>query len=142
MEFAAVCASHRLPVVSSFHTNFDQYSGHYGVGWAKGLIWRYLRWFHNCTRETFVPSYTTIAELERKGFERLALWRRGVDSEVFRPDRPGRNRGAARLGWSDRRRGDHVRQPDRAREERGLSCRCARDRGGGASRGDAHSVCR
>ena len=24
-----------LPVVSSFHTNFDQYSGHYGVGWAE-----------------------------------------------------------------------------------------------------------
>src|SRR4051794_27591031 len=22
------------PVVSSFHTNFDQYSSHYGVGWA------------------------------------------------------------------------------------------------------------
>ncbi len=93
--------SHRLPVVSSFHTNFDQYSGHYGVGWAKGLIWRYLRWFHNSTRETFVPSYTTIAELERKGFERLALWRRGVDSEVFRPDRPGRHEVRRALGWSE-----------------------------------------
>src|SRR4051812_35322760 len=36
----------RVPVVSSFHTNFDQYSTHYRVGWAGGLIWRYLRWFH------------------------------------------------------------------------------------------------
>ena len=61
----------RVPVVSSFHTNFDQYSGHYGVGWAKGLIWRYLRWFHNCTRETYVPSNTTIRDLETRGFERL-----------------------------------------------------------------------
>ena len=30
----------RLAVVSSFHTNFDQYSGHYGVGWARAMIWR------------------------------------------------------------------------------------------------------
>jgi glycosyltransferase involved in cell wall biosynthesis len=89
-----------VPVVSSFHTNFDQYSGHYGVGWAKGLIWRYLRWFHNCTRETYVPSNTTIRELESMGFDRLKLWRRGVDSDVFRPDRPARNEVRRALGWS------------------------------------------
>jgi glycosyltransferase involved in cell wall biosynthesis len=80
----------RIPVVSSFHTNFDQYSHHYRVGWAKGIIWRYLRWFHNRTRETYVPSRTTIAELETRGFERLVLWPRGVDGTLFRPDRPGR----------------------------------------------------
>ncbi len=45
----------RLAVVSSFHTNFDQYSGHYQVGWARGLIWRYLRWFHNQTRRDLRP---------------------------------------------------------------------------------------
>src|SRR5581483_11894349 len=42
----------KIPIVSSFHTNFDQYSRHYRVGWAKGTIWRYLRWFHNRTLET------------------------------------------------------------------------------------------
>jgi glycosyltransferase involved in cell wall biosynthesis len=86
------------PVVSSFHTNFDQYSGHYRVGWARGTIWRYLRWFHNRTRETYVPSRSTIADLDRRGFERLVLWPRGVDSTLFRPDRPGRAGVRARLG--------------------------------------------
>ena len=90
----------RLNVVSSFHTNFDQYTGHYGVGWARWLIWRYLRWFHNCTRETYVPSAATIGELERLGFERLVLWKRGVDSTLFRPDRPGRLEVRRALGWS------------------------------------------
>jgi glycosyltransferase involved in cell wall biosynthesis len=89
-----------LPVVSSFHTNFDQYSGHYGLGWARGLIWRYLRWFHNSTLETYVPSYTTIRMLDSMGFQRLELWRRGVDSELFRPDRPGRLEVRRALGWS------------------------------------------
>jgi glycosyltransferase involved in cell wall biosynthesis len=62
------------------------------------LIWRYLRWFHNRTIETYVPSMTTISELERRGFERLLLWPRGVDSGLFRPDRPGRHRVREALG--------------------------------------------
>jgi glycosyltransferase involved in cell wall biosynthesis len=89
----------KIPIVSSFHTNFDQYSDHYGVGWARSLIWRYLRWFHNRTRETYVPSRATIAQLERLGFERLALWPRGVDASFFRPDRPGRAALRAAFGW-------------------------------------------
>lgn len=94
-----------IPVVSSFHTNFDQYSRHYRVGWARGTIWRYLRWFHNQTVETYAPSQSTIAGLELKGFERLVLWPRGVDGSLFRPDRPGRFAVRERLGW---RRDDFV----------------------------------
>jgi glycosyltransferase involved in cell wall biosynthesis len=90
----------RLKVVSSFHTNFDQYSRHYRVGWARGAIERYLRWFHNRTQETYVPSRATIAQLEQLGFERLVLWQRGVDATMFRPDRPGRQEIRRALGWS------------------------------------------
>lgn len=79
-----------IPVTSSFHTNFDQYTNHYGVGWTRSWIWRYLRWFHNRAAETYVPSRSAIADLESKGFERLVLWPRGVDAHLFRPDRPGR----------------------------------------------------
>jgi len=79
-----------VPIVSSFHTNFDQYSSHYRVGWSSGLIWRYLRWFHNRTRETYVPSKATMADLRRRGFQRLVHWPRGVDAKEFRPGRPGR----------------------------------------------------
>jgi glycosyltransferase involved in cell wall biosynthesis len=89
----------RVPIVSSFHTNFDQYSHHYRVGWANGTIWRYLRWFHNRTRETYVPSPTTIRQLEARGFERLVLWPRGVDSQTFRSRRPGREAIRAALGF-------------------------------------------
>ena len=91
----------KVPTVSSFHTNFDQYSDHYRVGWSKGTIWRYLRWFHNRTLETYVPSRATIADLESRGFERLALWPRGVDSTLFRPDRPGRAAVRQALGFGD-----------------------------------------
>ncbi|HWE39856.1 MAG TPA: glycosyltransferase family 1 protein [Isosphaeraceae bacterium] len=89
----------KLPVVSSFHTNFDQYSSHYRVGWTRGTIWRYLRWFHNKTIETYVPSPTTLHDLRDRGFERLVLWPRGVDAATFRPDRPGRKAVRAALGF-------------------------------------------
>lgn len=88
-----------IPIVSSFHTNFDQYSDHYGVGWTRSLIWRYLRWFHNRTRATYAPSRATIDQLERLGFERVVLWPRGVDSSFFRPDRPGRLALRTAFGW-------------------------------------------
>ena len=70
------------------------------VGWARGTIERYLRWFHNRTRETYVPSRATIAQLEGSGFERLVLWQRGVDATMFRPDRPGRHEIRRALGWA------------------------------------------
>jgi glycosyltransferase involved in cell wall biosynthesis len=89
-----------VPVVSSFHTNFDQYSRYYRVSWARSVIWRYLRWFHNHTRETYVPSETTITQLESLGLKRLVLWKRGVDSALFRPGRPGGAAIRRALGWA------------------------------------------
>ncbi len=94
------CRRRGIPVVSSFHTNFDQYSKYYRVSWLRGAAQRYLRWFHRLTLETYVPSLATIARLESRGFERLALWRRGVDAELFRPDRPGRAALRAAYGFS------------------------------------------
>lgn len=89
-----------VPLVSSFHTNFDQYAACYGIGWTSGAIRRYLRWFHNQTLETCAPSVASRERLERLGFKRLALWPRGVDSSLFRPDRPGRLVIRRAFGWS------------------------------------------
>jgi glycosyltransferase involved in cell wall biosynthesis len=89
----------RIPTVSSFHTNFDQYSAHYRIGALSGTIWRYLRWFHNRTLETYVPSNATIADLKARGFKNLVLWPRGVNTQLFSPDRPGRARVRAACGF-------------------------------------------
>jgi glycosyltransferase involved in cell wall biosynthesis len=76
-----------IPVVSGFHTNFQQYSGHYGFGLLSRLLTRYLRWFHNHSQLTLVPSASQRMELTRRGFERLELLSRGVDSRLFQPAR-------------------------------------------------------
>jgi glycosyltransferase involved in cell wall biosynthesis len=74
-----------IPVASSFHTNFDHYASHYGfLGW-EWLLFRALRWFHNSTLVTLVPSQATRQRLLQSGMERVEIWSRGVDAELFHP---------------------------------------------------------
>jgi glycosyltransferase involved in cell wall biosynthesis len=74
-----------IPIASSFHTNFDHYASHYGVAGVERLGFAYLRWFHNRTRVTLVPSRSTRARLLADGVKRVEIWSRGVDAAVFSP---------------------------------------------------------
>ncbi|NMZ29322.1 glycosyltransferase family 1 protein [Pseudomonas protegens] len=87
LGLSALRAAKRLgiSVVSGFHTNFQQYSSQYGLGLLTRLLTHYLRWFHNRSQLTLVPSASQHLELERRHFERLALLSRGVDSQLFHP---------------------------------------------------------
>jgi glycosyltransferase involved in cell wall biosynthesis len=74
-----------LPVASSFHTNFDHYAGHYGFLGVERLAFAYLRWFHNRTLVTLVPSRATQKRLLADGVQRVEIWSRGVDADLFSP---------------------------------------------------------
>jgi glycosyltransferase involved in cell wall biosynthesis len=75
----------RIPVSSSFHTNFHAYSRHYRVGFLHNAGLAYFRWLHNRAACTFAPSVDIIASLASAGFENLHLLGRGVDTELFTP---------------------------------------------------------
>ncbi len=87
LGLSALRAARRLgiSVVSGFHTNFQQYSHQYGMGLLTRVLTHYLRWFHNRSKLTLVPSVSQRMELERRHFERLELLSRGVDSQLFHP---------------------------------------------------------
>jgi glycosyltransferase involved in cell wall biosynthesis len=87
LGLSALRAARRLGIsaVSGFHTNFQQYTHNYGLGLLERLLTHYLRWFHNRTRLTLVPSVSQRLQLERRGFERIELLSRGVDSQRFHP---------------------------------------------------------
>lgn len=89
LGWAALRAAHasNLPVTADFRTNFHQYSRYYGFGWLSPLVYDYLRRFHNRCQLSFVPTEAVRAELERAGFERLAVVGRGVDTVLFDPQR-------------------------------------------------------
>lgn len=78
-----------LPVTSSFHTNFHAYGGHYGMRWFQGAALGYLRWFHNRTRLTLVPTAQGARELTEAGFFNMGVMSRGVDTTLFSPGRRG-----------------------------------------------------
>jgi glycosyltransferase involved in cell wall biosynthesis len=75
----------RVPLISSYHTDFGAYSQHYGLGTFKGVVNFYLRWIHNRSRITLCPSRATLRLLRAQGFRRLKVWGRGVDTERFHP---------------------------------------------------------
>ena len=98
LGLSALRAARRLqiPVVSGFHTNFQQYTGHYGFGLLTRALTHYLRWFHNRTQMTLVPSASQRIELQRRGFDNLAMLARGVDSQLFHP---AKRSAALRAQW-------------------------------------------
>lgn len=85
-----------IPVFGGFHTNFHRYMKHYGPGWLGRPMVRYLRWFHNRTMGTFVPSADLREHLDAQGFRNLQILERGVDTALFTPDRRSE---ALRRSW-------------------------------------------
>lgn len=77
----------RIPVTSSYHTNFHAYSRHYGFALLGRPALAWLRRVHNRTERTFAPTAELCAELTAAGFENMALLSRGVDTWQFHPAR-------------------------------------------------------
>ena len=80
-----------LPVTSGFHTNFDRYSVHYGFGWLRPAVAAYLRSLHRRTRATVVPTEALAADLAGEGIPGVCVVGRGVDTELFTPERRSRD---------------------------------------------------
>jgi glycosyltransferase involved in cell wall biosynthesis len=74
-----------LPLVASYHTHLPQYLQHYGLGVLEGLLWELLKAAHNQARLNLCTSTAMVEELAAKGIERVYLWQRGVDTEMFQP---------------------------------------------------------
>lgn len=86
----------RLPVTSSFHTNFHIYTGHYGFGPLRGLTVAWLRHVHNRTLRPFAPTGELCRQLAGLGFTRLGVPSRGIDPDEFSP---ARRSPALRTAW-------------------------------------------
>ncbi|HWA60563.1 MAG TPA: glycosyltransferase, partial [Caulobacteraceae bacterium] len=83
----ALADSMGWPVVASYHTRYETYLEHYGLQLFHGSLTRRLNRFYDTCREVFAPSQSMIEVLEAEGRRNLRLWRRGVDTERFAPER-------------------------------------------------------
>lgn len=74
-----------VPLVASYHTDIPGFAARWGLDFLVEPLWAYLRWVHNQADLTLCPSTTTLNGLAARGFERLGLWTRGVDTRRFNP---------------------------------------------------------
>ncbi|ELR99292.1 glycosyltransferase family 1 protein [Gloeocapsa sp. PCC 73106] len=74
-----------IPLVASYHTHLPQYLQHYGLGALEGLLWELLKAGHNQACLNLCTSTAMVEELSSHGIERVDLWQKGVDTEMFQP---------------------------------------------------------
>jgi glycosyltransferase involved in cell wall biosynthesis len=74
------------PLVASYHTHLPKYLEHYGLGMLEPVLWELLKAAHNQAQLNLCTSTAMVAELSEKGIQHTALWQRGVDTELFRPE--------------------------------------------------------
>jgi glycosyltransferase involved in cell wall biosynthesis len=89
LGYSAMKAAKKLgiPVISDFHTNFDQYSRYYRLSGFFNLAKRYLRHVHNQTLVTLVPTRELQQQLSANGYTKLGILDRGIDVQRFNPQR-------------------------------------------------------
>lgn len=75
-----------LRYTTSFHTRFPEYIKERLPFIPLSLGYRFMKWFH-CRSECILVTTPGMREdLARHGFERMAVWGRGVDTGLFRPN--------------------------------------------------------
>ncbi len=77
----------RVPLVVSYHTHLPKYLHYYGLGRLEGAMWWAMRQGYNRADLLLATSHAMQCELEAHGIRRVQLWQRGVDTEMFHPQR-------------------------------------------------------
>lgn len=75
----------RKALLLSYHTHLPIYTKDYGLAFLHGATWTMLRLQHNRADFTLTTSPQLCEELVQNGFERVGLWRKGIDTVIFNP---------------------------------------------------------
>ncbi|MFE7631309.1 glycosyltransferase family 4 protein [Kocuria sp. NPDC057446] len=78
-----------LPLLASFHTDVPQYMsmlGH-GLGALRRPVERWIRTTHDLAEVNLCTSAPMVERAAALGVRRVALWPKGVDTELFHPAR-------------------------------------------------------
>ncbi|WP_036292324.1 glycosyltransferase family 1 protein [Methylosinus sp. PW1] len=86
MATRACCLRQGRRFTTSYHTRFPEYI-HARTRFPVGVTYALLRRFHNSGAGTMVSTQTLAQELSARGFRRLMRWSRGVDHQLFHPDK-------------------------------------------------------
>lgn len=79
-----LCLERSLPFTTSYHTQFPEYIRArfpIPIKWS----YAYLRRYHSRAARTMVATRSMQRLLEARGFKKLEIWARGVDTVAFQP---------------------------------------------------------
>ena len=76
-----------IPAVALYQTDVAGFATKYHAAMVASIAWEWTRTVHNMCALTLAPSSAAIAELEAHGIENVHHWGRGVDAELFHPQR-------------------------------------------------------
>jgi glycosyltransferase involved in cell wall biosynthesis len=80
------CINRGLPFTTSYTTRFPEYiSARAPI--PERWIYALLRRFHAAATVTMVSTPSLMAEFAERGFKNLGMWTRGVDTDLFKPER-------------------------------------------------------
>jgi len=85
-----VCMKRGMPFTTSLHTRFPDYLAErlpLPERWTTDVTWAWLRRFHAPGAAVLAATPTLARELSERGFHDVKLWSRGVDAQLFNPDR-------------------------------------------------------
>ena len=76
------CKLNRIPYTTGYHTKFPEYLWKL-LHIPHFLTYGYLKIFHNDSKAILVPSNSCKEELNKKGFNRVVVWTRGVAKNLI-----------------------------------------------------------
>lgn len=77
-----------VPLMISYHTHIPVYARTYAPwlgSFGEWISWTVIRQLHNCADLTVVTSPQMKEEFEEHGVQRVEVWSKGIDTEVFHP---------------------------------------------------------
>ena len=76
------CKLNKIPYTTGYHTKFPEYLWKL-LRIPHFITYSYLKIFHNDSKAILVPSHSCKEELNKKGFNQVEVWTRGVSKNLI-----------------------------------------------------------
>jgi phosphatidylinositol alpha 1,6-mannosyltransferase len=87
MHGAKVAKKLNIPTLSVYQTDMAGFASHYGFDIAHSSLRKLVGKIHSQTDRTLAPSRSACLELKSQGVPEVYLWQRGVNNELFHPNK-------------------------------------------------------
>ncbi|MGP4042097.1 glycosyltransferase family 4 protein [Gracilibacillus sp. D59] len=94
----------KFPLIASYHTQVPKYAEYYHLSIFKGLLWWYFRKLHNQASINLCTSNVVKEELDEQNFHNVHVWKRGVDTNLFHPEKSDLNMRARLTNGKDNKK--------------------------------------